>query len=122
MYVLRRLFCVQRAQSTVLQTLSKFSQYRRASAERFLSCRRLANERVAKLPEMFDKLEQILDYHELRLSESKTHYILIPFCDAQATSRDIMINGGTFRRITRVLNIWLDRLILVTKARIIGLA
>src|SRR5687768_1441812 len=54
----------------------------------------LASERVAKLQEVFDKRKNILEDHGLRVSESKTKYMYLPFSDPQAPSPDIMINGN----------------------------
>ena len=54
----------------------------------------LASERAVKLQEVFDKWKNILEDHGLRVSESKTEYMFLPFSDPQAPSPDIMINGN----------------------------
>lgn len=53
----------------------------------------LTSERVEKLQEVFDKWKNILEDHGLRVSESKTEYMYLPFSDPQAPTPDIMING-----------------------------
>ena len=60
----------------------------------------LASERVSKLQGVFDKWKQILEDHGLRVSESKTEYMFLPFSDPQAPSPDIMINGNVMQKCT----------------------
>src|SRR6201989_873331 len=60
----------------------------------------LASERVAKLQEVFDKWKNILEDHGLKVSESKTEYMFLPFSDPQAPSPDIMINGNVMPKCT----------------------
>src|SRR5687768_5982162 len=60
----------------------------------------LASERVAKLQEVFDKWKNILEDHGLRVSESKTEYMFLPFSDPEGPSPDIMINGNVMPKCT----------------------
>ena len=70
----------------------------------------LASERVAKLQEVFDKWKKILEDHGLRVSESKTGCMFLPFSDPQAPSPDIMINGkvmpkcNSFKYLGSIIN------------------
>ena len=57
----------------------------------------LASERVAKLQEVFDKWKKILEDHGLRVSESKTEYMFLPFSDPQATEK--LCRNATFSNI-----------------------
>ena len=54
----------------------------------------LASERVEQLQEVFNKWKNILENHGLRVSESKTEYMFLPFSDPQAPTPDVMINGN----------------------------
>ena len=60
----------------------------------------LASESVVKLQEVFDKWKNILEDHGLRVSQSKTEYMFLPFSDPQAPSPDIMINGNVMPKCT----------------------
>lgn len=70
----------------------------------------LASERVEKLQEVFNKWKNILENHGLRVSESKTEYMFLPFSDPQAPTPDVMINGNvmpkcnSFKYIGSIIN------------------
>lgn len=52
---------------------------------------------MAKFQEVFDNGKNILEKHELRVTESKIEYMFLPFNNSQSPSADIIINENVMR-------------------------
>lgn len=60
----------------------------------------LASDDAAKLQDIFNKWKDLLESNGLRISESKTEYLHLPFSNPCAPSPDMMINSKTMQKCT----------------------